>query len=480
MPHSGSEGPLGQRLLSPSMRIALIVAFAQFMQNLDATIIVTALPDMAHSFGTSASRMSAGITAYVLTAATCIPASGWLADRVGARNLFCAAIDLFTISSMACGAATTFPMFIAARVVQGSSSGMMAPVGRLLVLRHTEQRDLMRTLSTLVWPALLAPVMGPPLGGFITGAASWRWIFYVNLPLGIAAMALVLSFIPRQTPAQRTDFDGKGFALTALAVICLTCGFDVIGSHEIDIPLATGLLATAAVAGFLAVRHLQTTAAPLLRLQALRERTFFVACVSGGSITSAAISATPFLLPLMLQVGFGLPPVQSGLMLLIYMAANLGMKAFTNPILRKLGIRRVLVVNGLICPAAIACCALVSPALALPVSGLILVAAGASRSMQFTAITFVTFADIPPEERASANSLSALMGQVSTGIGVAVAALLLNFSRLSRHATSLSLYDFHVALVACGLLGTLAVFSYAGLAHDAGAGITGHKRAAGH
>jgi len=460
------------------MRIALIVAFAQFMQNLDATIIVTALPDMAHSFGTSASRMSAGITAYVLTAAVCIPASGWLADRVGARNLFCAAIGLFTVSSIACGAATTFPLFIAARIVQGGSSAMMAPVGRLLVLRHTEQRDLMRMLSTLVWPGLLAPVLGPPLGGFITSASSWRWIFYVNLPLGILAMALVLVFIPGHRVEQRTSFDASGFTLMALAIIALSYSFDVVGAHEIDVPLAIGLLVTAAVAGVLAFRHLQTTAAPLLRLQALRARTFFVATVSGGSISSAAISATPFLLPLMLQVGFGLSPVESGLMLLIYMAANLAMKAFTNPILRRFGIRRVLVANGAISSAAIACCALVSPTLPLPASGLLLVLAGASRSMQFSSITFVTFADIPSQERSSANAVFALMQQMCTGIGVAVAALLLNFSRLFRHAPSLTPPDFQFALVATGVLGALAVFAYAGLPQDAGAEITGHKKPA--
>lgn len=466
-------------ILSAAMRIALIVAFAQFMQNLDATIIVTALPDMAHSFGTSASRMSAGITAYVLTAAVCIPASGWLADRVGARNLFCAAIGLFTISSIACGAASTFPLFIAARIVQGSASAMMAPVGRLLVLRHTQQHDLMRMLSTLVWPGLLAPVLGPPLGGFITSASSWRWIFYVNVPLGIVAIALVLAFIPAQRIEQRTTFDAPGFALLALAIIALSYSFDIVGAHEIDVPLAIALLAVAVAAGFLALRHLEKTPTPLLRLQALRARTFFVATVSGGSISSAAISATPFLLPLMLQVGFGLSPVESGLMLLIYMAANLGMKAFTNPILRRFGMRRVLVVNGAISSAAIACCALLSPALPLLASGLLLVLAGASRSMQFSSITFVTFADIPAQERSSANALFALMQQMATGIGVAMGALLLNFSRLLRHAPALGVYDFRIALMATGVLGALAVFAYAGLPQDAGAQITGHKEVAG-
>ncbi len=463
------------RFSSRSMVIALIVACAFFMENLDATIIVTAVPAIAQSFGTTATRMSLAITAYVLATAACIPASGWLADRVGARNLFGAAIGAFTLSSMACGAAPSFLTFIAARVAQGAAAAMMSPVGRLVVLRNTEKRDLMQALSTLVWPALFAPVLGPPLGGFITGAASWRWIFYVNVPIGLAGLSLVLAFVPNQKAAERAAFDGKGFGLLAVALACLTYGLDAIGSRQIDLPLGASLLGAAAAIGWLAVRHLAAAPAPVVRLQSLRMRTFFVGCVSGGSISRAAISATPFLLPLMLEVGFGLSPVVSGLLLLIYMAANLLMKTVTNPILRRFGMRSVLVANCAIASVGIAACAAISPALPLALTALILILAGASRSMQFTALTFVTFADIAPEERASASVLSSLTQQISMGMGVSVGALMLNFSRLLRHAPQLTLFDFRLAFVAAGLLGALALFSYAGLAADAGAEISGHR-----
>ena len=457
------------------MLISLIVACAFFMENLDATIIVTAVPRMAESFGITPTRMSLGITAYVLATAASIPASGWLADRIGARNLFCGAIGVFTLASMACGAAPSFLTFIAARILQGTAAAMMSPVGRLVVLRNTDKRDLMRALSTLVWPALFAPVLGPPLGGIITSAASWRWIFYVNLPLGILGMALVLAFIPNQKSTTQTTFDGRGFALMAVALACLTGGLDVLGAREMNLPVGASLLAAAGVTGALAVRHLRAVPNPLVRLQGLRVRTFFVGCVSGGNISRAAVSATPFLLPLMFQVGFGLSPVVSGLLLLIYMTANLLMKAFTNPILRRFGMRNVLIVNGAIASLCIAACAVISPTLPIVFTGLILLAAGASRSMQFTAITFIAFADIAPEERASASVLSSLAQQISMGMGVALGALMLNFSRASRAATELSVYDFRLALILAGVLGALALLSYAGLARDAGAEISGHR-----
>jgi EmrB/QacA subfamily drug resistance transporter len=461
-----------------SMAIALIVACAFFMENLDATIIVTAIPPIAQSFATTSTRMSLAITAYVLATAACIPASGWLADRVGARNLFAGAIGVFTLASMTCGAAPTFLTFIGARVVQGAAAAMMSPVGRLVVLRTTEKRDLMGTLSTLVWPALFAPVIGPPLGGFITSAFSWRWIFYVNVPLGVAGVCLVLGFIPDQRAAERTAFDAKGFALMAVALACLTYGLDAVGARHIHLALAASLIVAAAVVGMLAVRHLRVAATPLVRLATLRVRTFFVGSVAGGSLSRAAISATPFLLPLMFEVCFGLSPAAAGMLLLIYMAANLAMKTLTNPILRRFGMRAVLIVNCAIASLGIAACSLVSPALPLVASGLILVLAGASRSMQLTSITYVTFADIEPQDRSDASVISSLAQQISMGMGVSIGALMLNFSRVLRHAASLGLTDFRIAFAAAGLLCALSILSYRRLAPDAGAEISGHRAGA--
>lgn len=459
-----------------SIFIALIVACAYFMENLDGTIIVTALPDMARTFHIDTTRMSLGITAYMLAVAACITVSGWLADRVGTRNLFCAAIGMFTIASMLCGAAPTFLTFIAARILQGASAAMMSPVGRLVVLRTSEKKDLLRALSTLVWPALFAPVLGPPLGGFITSAANWRWIFYVNLPVGLAGMALVLAFVPNQKTDERTPFDLVGFLWTGLALACLTYGLDVMGQRRPEsLALGAGLLLAAVGVGFVAVRHIRRAEHPLMRLDALKLPTFFVSSVSGGTLSRAAISATPFLLPLMFQVGYGLSPVQSGLLLLIYMGANLVMKTITNPILTRWGIRAVLVWNGVIAATCIGLCALISPGLPLAVSAVVLAAAGASRSMQFTALTMITFADVAPAQRQSASVVYSLSQQIGMGGGVAVGALLLTFSQMLRRSPTLGAPDFKVALILAGVLSALAVLSYLTLANDAGSEISGHK-----
>ena len=462
----------------PSMRIALIVACAMFMQNLDSTIIVTALPAMAHSFATNESRVSEGITAYALAAAVCIPASAWLAERIGTRTLFSGAIGVFTLASMACGLSGSFPAFIGARLVQGGSAAMMSPVGRLIVLRNAEKHELMSTLSTLVWPGLLAPVIGPALGGFITDALSWRWIFYVNVPIGLIAIVLVLAIIPNHKASERTAFDARGFVWLAAAVGCLSYGLDLLGGEHIEAPLALGLLAAAFIAGYGAVRHLESAGRPLVRLDVLRKRSFRVATVSGGGLMRAAISATPYLLPLMLEVVYGLTPLQSGVLLLVYMAANLLMKALTNPIIRRFGLRRVLIVDGAITACGIAACAWISPALPTSLVVIILLFAGASRSMQFTALLFTTFADVTPEERAPASVLLSLTQQIAVAAGVASAALALNFTRIARHTVAFGAFDFRVALTLMAALGALSLIPYASLPKDTGAEVSGHGRAA--
>jgi EmrB/QacA subfamily drug resistance transporter len=473
-----ASSPAGGRIIV----VALIVAAALFMENLDGTIIVTALPQMARSFGVVPTRMSLGVTAYMLTLAAGIPASAWLASRVGARNLFCMAIGAFTLSSMLCGAAPSFLIFILARVCQGAAASMMTPVGRAIVLRGADKTNMMRALSTQVWPSLFAPVLGPPLGGLITQLASWRWIFYVNLPLGLIGMALVLAYIPKEAREPRTPFDTRGFLLMAGALAALTYGLDRLGSVRGAASAALwqglALTATSVVLGAMVVRHARRAAHPVLDFTTLRVPTFFVSVVSGGTLTRAALHATPFLLPLMFQLGFGLTPLESGGLVLIYMAGNLVMKTMTNPLMTRFGIRNVLLVNAVLVAVTIASCALIAPRGPLAWSGAILFAAGLSRSMQFTALLMVSFADVPQPQRAPATALFSLSQTLSMGLGVVTGALMLNLTQGLRGAATLDLFDFRLAFVLIGAGSLVILGSYLKLPKDAGAEVSGHRVAA--
>jgi MFS family permease len=421
--------------------------------------------------------MSIGVTAYLMAAAAWVTASGWLADRIGSRNLFCAAVAVFTLASMLCGAAPNFAVFIVGRAIQGSAAAMMSPVGRLVVLRTSEKKDLMRALSALIWPGLAAPVLGPPLGGFITSVASWHWIFYVNLPIGLVGMVLILGFVPNEKRAQ-SPFDLSGFLLTATVLSCLTYGLDLLGLRRgSSLGAGFGLIAFAMLLGWLALRHMRSKPHPLLSIDALRIRSFFVSSVTGGVISRAAISATPFLLPLMFQLAFGLSPLESGSLLLVYMAANLLTKLVTNQIMRRFGIRTVLISTSVMAGISIALCAFISPGSHPLLNGLILAVAGAGRSLQLTAITMVNFADIGPAQRQPASVFSSLTQQIGMGAGVAVGALLLTSSQSFRGAVALGLDDFRVAFVLAGALSILPVFSYMTLARGVGDEISGYGRA---
>jgi EmrB/QacA subfamily drug resistance transporter len=473
---SPSGAPIKAPIDNRSMLIPLIVAVAFFMETLDATIIVTALPEMARSFDIDVARLSMGVTAYMMAVAVCVTASRWLADRIGSRTLFAGAIAVFTLASVICGMAQDFPTFIGGRVLQGVAAAMMSPVGRLLVLRTSSKKSLGRALSALIWPGLAAPVIGPPLGGFITDMSTWRWIFYVNVPVGILCISLVLAFVPNERQAAK-PFDFKGFLLMAFALGLLTYGLDLLSLRESwALAWGGGLIAVAAVLGFVIYHHLINAPHPLVNPAILKVRSFFISSMTGGVISRAAISATPFLLPLMFQLAYGMTPLQAGSLLLIYMLANLLMKTVTTPILAAIGIRNALIWSTLVSGLGIALCGFVSPTAYLWLNGVILAFAGAGRSMQLTAITMVNFADIAPPQRQPASVLSSLTQQIGMGAGVAIGALLLTISQSTRGGEMLALPDFRLALVLAGVLSASAACFYAGLARDVGDEISGRAR----
>lgn len=465
--------------LSP---VALLVAGAFFMENLDGTVIATALPPIAQSFQTTPASLAIGMTAYLLTLAVFIPASGWAADRFGARRVFMAAMALFTFASVLCGLSQGRWEFTAARILQGGGGALMVPVGRLVVLRATAKPDLMRAFATLTWPALVAPVLGPPVGGFIAAYASWRWIFFLNVPLGIAGLVLAWFLIHDTGEHERRPFDGIGFALNGLALALLLYAFDLLGHGAAPgggaqaLAVAAAVLGASGAAGVLALRHARRHAHPLVGLGAFAVPSFR-ATMTGGFVSRVSISTLPFLLPLLFQVGLGMDPFVSGLLVLWYGLTNLGIKPWTTGILRRHGFRGVLLGNTLLNALAIGGCALIGPGTPWPAAAALLALAGASRSLQFTSLNTLAFAEVPAAQTGAANTLFNTAFQAAVGMGIALGAVLLHAAQAAGPALGLHgpAAPFHAAFLLTAALALVPLPSFLRLRRDAGSAVSGHR-----
>jgi len=451
-----------------STLIALLVAVTFFMENLDATVIATALPDMARTFGVAAVDVNIGMSAYMLAVAVFIPISGWLADRFGSRLVFSSAIVLFTLSSLMCGLSDSLETFVAARVLQGISGAMMVPVGRLAVLRTTEKKDLVRAISFITWPGLVAPILGPPLGGFIVTHASWPWIFYLNLPLGVLALIATLVLIPKQDDVSSRTFDFSGFLLVGVASAALLYGLEMLGQSRANLLEGLSLSGAGLILGVFAWRHMRRHAQPLLALGVMGIRTFSV-CLCGGSIFRIAISTLPFLLPLMFQLAFGLSAFDAGLLVLAVFAGNLAMKPFTTRVMQRWGFRPVLMINGILGVLAIAACALLDERMSWALILFILFVGGLSRSMQFTVFNTLGFADIPKAQMSDASTLFSMFFQLSMAMGVAIGALLLrlamNIHGNTEHAETV---DFQLTFLCVAVIAGIALLDNLRLPPQAG------------
>ncbi|MDQ0668392.1 DHA2 family efflux MFS transporter permease subunit [Pseudomonas sp. W2I6] len=458
-----------------STLIALLVAVTFFMENLDATVIATALPDIAKTFGVGAVDVNIGMSAYMLAVAVFIPISGWLADRFGSRRVFGWAIVLFSLSSLLCGWSDSLQTFVAARVLQGISGAMMVPVGRLAVLRATEKKDLVRAISFITWPGLVAPILGPPVGGFIVTHASWPWIFYLNLPLGLLALIATLVLIPKHDEVTSRSFDFSGFLLVGVASAALLYGVELLGQSRGS--LLQGLLLSAAgvMLGAFAWRHMRRHAQPLLALGVVSVRTFSV-CLCGGSIFRVAISTLPFLLPLMFQLAFGLSAFDAGLLVLAVFAGNLAMKPFTTAVMQRWGFRSVLMINGILGVLAIAACALLDERMSWTLILFILFVGGLSRSMQFTLFNTLGFADIPKAQMSDASTLFSMFFQLSMAMGVAIGALLLRFA-MNFHGNTgqAATADFQLTFLLVAVIAGVALLDNLRLPLQAGESVLQRK-----
>lgn len=459
-----------------SRAVALTVAAAFFIETLDASIIATALPAIGTEFGTTALGVSGSVTAYLVAMAVCVPASGWCGERYGARRVFASAIGVFTVASLLCGLAPSLWVLVAARILQGAAAAFMSPVGRFVVLHETPKHRIIEAISTITWPGLIAPVLGPPLGGLIVSHMSWHWIFLLNVPFGLIGAWLVLRFIPYRAPTSRTPFDLPGFALTAIALATLVVGLSQLDTqHGVGVMPLT-LILVGLFSGIAAVRHARRAETPLLDLRALRVPTFALAAASVGFLSRIAINASPFLLPLMFQIGFGMSPTQAGVMVLVYMAGNLAMKSATTPILRRFGFRNVLTINGALCSLSLFACGWLTPSVSLPLIYSVLFVTGMTRSMNFTTVNTLAFADVGAAQRAGASALATMLQQISMTMGVALAAFALSTSQALRGSSVLGLGDFSNAWFAVAALMSMAAVGALRLDPAAGMEISEQRR----
>ena len=460
---------------SPSDRILpLIVATALFMENMDSTVISTSLPAIAQALGTNPLALRLAVTSYLLSLAIGIPASGWTADRFGTRNVFRTAIGVFVLGSICCAASHSLQEFVLARILQGAGGAMMTPVGRLIMVRSIEKHRLLNAMSLVTIPALIGPICGPPLGGFITTYASWHWIFLINVPIGLVGIALASRFIPNSRVERPDRFDFIGFLLAGCAIAGLAFGLSAIGLEYLPNGVVASLLGGGAVAAVAYFIHAKRTPSPILDLNLFRLPTFR-ASIIGGFLFRLGIGALPFLLPLLLQIGFRLTPFQSGLITFTTALGSMFMKAAVASVLRHFGYRNVLLYNALISSAFLAACATFVQGMPFAAMIAILLSGGFFRSLQFTSINTIAYAEIEPAKMSRATAMVSAAQQLSLSTGVAIGALVVELTLRLRHSTTMGINDFPPAFLFVGLLSASAVFIFMRLPPDAGAELAGRK-----
>jgi EmrB/QacA subfamily drug resistance transporter len=452
--------------------IPLVVASALLMENTDQTVIATSLPAIAADLGQDPVILKLAFTTYLLALTVFIPVSGWCADRFGARNVFRAAIGVFMLGSIACALSTSLEGLIAARALQGMGGALMVPVGRLIILRTVSKSEMVSALATLTIPALLGPLLGPPLGGFITTYFHWRWIFWINVPIGLLGLLLATIYMPDIREEGVPPLDAWGFVLSGLGLSALIFGATVIGRDVLPYYGAPSLIAIGLALCLVYILHARRTAKPILDLSLLDIATFRSA-VMGGSLFRIGVGAIPFLLPLMLQLGFKLTPFQSGSLTCAAALGALTMKFSAARILKRFGFRSVLLFNAVVSAVFLGVQGLFTPETPHLLILAVLLAGGFFRSLQFTSLNALAYSDVPQREMGPATSFYSVAQQLSLAAGVVCAASVLEVAQYLRGDLTLTVTDFAYAFFAVALVSAVSFISHLKLAQDAGAEVSG-------
>jgi EmrB/QacA subfamily drug resistance transporter len=448
--------------------VPLIIAVALFMENMDSTVIATSLPAIAADIGSNPLALKLAVTSYLLSLAIFIPASGWTADRFGARTVFRAAIAVFVLGSIGCALSSSLTGFVIARIVQGMGGAMMSPVGRMVLVRSISKRELVNAMAWVTTPALIGPVIGPPVGGFITTFATWHWIFIINVPIGLLGIALATRFIEDVRAENHERFDVVGMVLAGLGIAGVAFGLSILGLNFLPWTVVVSLVTGGAcfIAAYLV--HARRTPIPALDLTLFRLPTFR-ASVLGGFVFRLGIGALPFLLPLMLQVGFGMSPFQSGLITFASAVGAMGMKMAAGTVLKRFGFRTVLVINSLVSAVFLAACATFTQTTPVAAMLALLLVGGFFRSLQFTSINTIAYAEVENARVSRATALISVGQQLSISAGIAIGALAVELSVQFRGDGTLQAADFPPAFLAVAMVSAISVLIFVRLPADAGA-----------
>jgi EmrB/QacA subfamily drug resistance transporter len=445
------------------------------MHQFDGSVIATALPSMAQSLNEDPLRLNLAISCYLLALAVFIPISGWMASRFGAKRVFSAAIVIFTISSVLCGISHSLPELVIARTVQGMGGAMMTPVGRLIVVKTAPRADLVKAINYITIPGALAPILGPAVGGFIVTYFSWPWIFFVNLPIGIAGVFLVQKFIPDVHDDEVPPLDLIGFLLAATALACLVSAFESMGRGLVPVPIVFALLAGGAACALLYVFHFKRCAHPIIDLSLMRFPTFATS-ITGGSLFYMGTNAVVFLLAVLLQVGLGLSAFHAGLTTLAIAMGSLVSRFVIRPLFRRVSFRTILVLNGCVTGAYLMTCGMfrVSTPFLLMIG--VLFVGGLSRSIQYTSLTTLSYAEIPKNLMSSATSFSALIQQFAQSFGVGLTALVVRYAMVQRDHATVAPVDLMPGFWTIGIASLVSMFFFLRLHAQAGADMGGRGK----